>query len=89
MLNHADLPDDIDALKALLLASERRVHERGRHAAQLRNPALRWARVRRDEVLTPKIERVWQANMQVYGADKCGGNCIAKASMSPAARWSA
>src|SRR5471032_795624 len=28
MLNHADLPDDIDALKALLLASEQTVRER-------------------------------------------------------------
>jgi transposase InsO family protein len=26
--------------------------------------------VRSDEVLAPKIERVWRANMQVYGADK-------------------
>jgi transposase InsO family protein len=28
------------------------------------------ARVQRDQVLTPHIERVWQANMRVYGADK-------------------
>src|SRR5471032_1114007 len=28
MLNHADLPDDIDALKALLLASEQTLRER-------------------------------------------------------------
>lgn len=41
-----------------------------RHAAQRRNPALRCARSRRDEVLVPHIERVWQANLQVYGADK-------------------
>jgi len=26
--------------------------------------------VRRDEVLVPEIERVWQVNLQVYGADK-------------------
>ena len=25
---------------------------------------------RRDDILIPEIERVWQANMQVYGADK-------------------
>jgi putative transposase len=41
-----------------------------RHAAQQRNPALRCQRAQRDGVLTPHIERVWQANMQVYGADK-------------------
>jgi transposase InsO family protein len=41
-----------------------------RHAARQRNPALRCARAKRDEVLAPQIKRVWQANMQVYGADK-------------------
>ena len=41
-----------------------------RHAAQLRNPALRCRRAQRDGALSPHIERVWQANMQVYGADK-------------------
>ena len=41
-----------------------------RHAARQRNPALRCARAKRDDVLAPQIERVWQANMQVYGADK-------------------
>ena len=41
-----------------------------RYAAQLRNPALRCQRAQRDGVLTPHIERVWHANMQVYGADK-------------------
>ncbi|WP_305825843.1 IS3 family transposase [Massilia brevitalea] len=41
-----------------------------RHAAQQRNPALRCARVQRDDVLSVDIERIWQANLQVYGADK-------------------
>ena len=41
-----------------------------RHAALLREPQKRCARARRDEVLMPQIQRVWQANMQVYGADK-------------------
>ncbi|MGB8421432.1 MAG: IS3 family transposase [Paraburkholderia sp.] len=41
-----------------------------RHAAQLRDPSRRCARAKRDEFLTPEIKRVWQANMQVYGADK-------------------
>ncbi len=41
-----------------------------RHAARTRNPALRSARDRRDEMLIPHIERVWHANLRVYGADK-------------------
>jgi len=41
-----------------------------RHATERRNPALRCARAQRDEVLIPEIQRVWQANLQVYGADK-------------------
>ena len=42
-----------------------------RHAAQRRDPHTATARaLRRDDVLAPQIERVWQANMQVYGADK-------------------
>ena len=28
------------------------------------------ARTKRDDMLNPEIKRVWQANMQVYGADK-------------------
>lgn len=41
-----------------------------RHAARQRNPALNCARAQRDAKLVPHIERVWQANLQVYGADK-------------------
>ncbi|WP_423213598.1 IS3 family transposase [Ralstonia solanacearum] len=41
-----------------------------RHAARLRNPALRSQRAQRDDALIPDIERVWHANWQVYGADK-------------------
>ena len=40
------------------------------HAAQRQAPELRCARAQRDDVLVPQIKRVWQANMQVYGADK-------------------
>jgi putative transposase len=36
----------------------------------MRNPALCSDRAKRDEQLAPEIRRVWQANMQVYGADK-------------------
>jgi transposase InsO family protein len=41
-----------------------------RHAAHQRNPKLRCARAQREDTLVPHIERVWQANMRVYGADK-------------------
>ena len=41
-----------------------------RHAAQQRNPDLRCARAKTDDTLKPEIQRVWQANMRVYGADK-------------------
>jgi putative transposase len=41
-----------------------------RHAARMRDPALRSERAKHDEQLAPDIHKVWQANMQVYGADK-------------------
>ncbi|WP_130392831.1 IS3 family transposase [Cupriavidus agavae] len=41
-----------------------------RHAAPLRDPSRCSARAKRDQWLRPEIKRVWQANMQVYGADK-------------------
>ena len=41
-----------------------------RHAACQRNPDLRCARAKLDDTLKPEIQRVWQANMRVYGADK-------------------
>jgi transposase InsO family protein len=41
-----------------------------RHAARSRDPALRSARAQRDARLMPAIKRVWDDNLQVYGADK-------------------
>jgi len=41
-----------------------------RHAARQRTPALCSQRAKRDAALVPHIERVWRANLQVYGADK-------------------
>jgi putative transposase len=41
-----------------------------RHAARQRNPELRSDRAKRDEVLSLHIERVWNENFEVYGADK-------------------
>jgi putative transposase len=41
-----------------------------RAVARRRDPALHCARARHDEVLEGHIERVWQANLRVYGARK-------------------
>jgi transposase InsO family protein len=41
-----------------------------RHAAHRREPHKRCARAQRDEAPIPHIQRVWHANLQVYGADK-------------------
>jgi putative transposase len=41
-----------------------------RHAACLRDPSRRSVRAQRDEQLASHIERVWCANLSVYGADK-------------------
>ena len=41
-----------------------------RHAAQQRNSDLRCVRAKTDDTLKLEIQRVWQANMRVYGADK-------------------
>ena len=41
-----------------------------RRAAHQRDPRRRSARARRDETLAPAIERVWRANLQLYGAGK-------------------
>jgi putative transposase len=40
------------------------------YAARQRDPSLLSARARRDALLVPHTQRVWQANFQVYGADK-------------------
>ena len=40
------------------------------HAARGRNPALLSLRAQRDQLLEPQVERVWRANLQVYGVDK-------------------
>lgn len=41
-----------------------------RHAARQRNPALLPARARRDASLLPQVQRVYDQNLRVYGADK-------------------
>jgi transposase InsO family protein len=41
-----------------------------RHAARLRDPSQRPPRAVRDEMLSPEVKRVWEANRQVYGVPK-------------------
>jgi transposase InsO family protein len=41
-----------------------------REAARSRQPARCPPRRQRDAALLPEIERVWQSNLRVYGADK-------------------
>ncbi len=41
-----------------------------RHAARIREPALRSARAKQDEALCVQIRNIWLANREVYGADK-------------------
>jgi transposase InsO family protein len=41
-----------------------------RHAARQRNPALLPVRARRDAQLLPQVQRVYDQNLRVYGADK-------------------
>lgn len=41
-----------------------------RYVARQRDPTLRSARAQRDEFLMGQIQRVWEANFQVYGAQK-------------------
>lgn len=40
------------------------------HAARQRQPAFCSLRAQRDTELAPQVQRVWHANLQVYGADK-------------------
>ena len=41
-----------------------------RHVARRRNPALLSVRARRDAILLPQVQRVYDQNLRVYGADK-------------------
>jgi putative transposase len=50
-----------------------------RHAARQRNPALLPARAKRDASLLPQVQRVYDQNLRVYGADKVCGSSGARA----------
>ncbi len=41
-----------------------------RQAAARRDPTRRCARAQRDELLRTHLKRIWQDNLQVYGAEK-------------------
>ena len=41
-----------------------------RHAARCRDSSLCSSRAKRDAELMPRVEQVWNRNLQVYGADK-------------------
>ena len=41
-----------------------------RHSVLRREPHMRCVRAKRDELLMSKIERVWHASIEVYGADE-------------------
>ena len=64
-----------------------------RHAARHRDRTLLSARAQRDEVLIPKIEQVWNTNLQVYGADKVWkqmnreGEAVARCTVERLMRW--
>ena len=40
------------------------------HKARQADPSLRSARAQRDELLRPEVQRVWDQNLHVYGAEK-------------------
>jgi hypothetical protein len=48
-----------------------------RHAARQRNSALLPARARRDASLAVQVQRVYDQNLRVYGADKVWRCCLA------------
>ena len=41
-----------------------------RHAARQRDSSLRPQRAKRDAQLIPEVQRVFDQNLQIYGADK-------------------
>ena len=70
MMNFIDEHRDVHGVEPLCTVLQIAPSGYRRHAARLRDPDKRCARTKRDEALVPEIERVWHANLQVYGADK-------------------
>lgn len=61
-----------DASKLRDLESENAKLKKLLAEAQIREPQLRCDRAKHDDELIPQVQRVWQTNMQVYGADTSG-----------------
>jgi len=68
--NFVDLHRDIYGVEPICEVMQIAPSGYRRHAACQRMPELRSARAKQDDTLLPQVEQVWQANMQVYGADK-------------------
>jgi len=56
-----------------------------RHAARQRDPMLLPARAQRDASLMPQVQRVFEANLQVYGAARV--KVVVASFMQPAAAY--
>ncbi len=56
------------------------------HVAKRVDPSRLSARARRDAALKDEVQRVFEANFRSTAFARSGGNCSARASMSPAAR---
>ena len=59
------------------------------HAARRADPSRLPARAKRDARLMPEITRVFEENFQVYGGERFGGSCDARARKLPAVRLGA
>ena len=70
MMNFIDQHRDVHGVEPLCTVLQIAPSGYRRHAARLRDPNKRCTRAKRDETLVSEIARVWNANLQVYGADK-------------------
>ena len=70
MMDFIDQHRDVHGVEPLCTVLQIAPSGYRRHAARLRDPDKRCARAKRDETLVSEIARVWDANLQVYGADK-------------------
>ena len=70
MMNFIDKHRDVHGVEPLCTVLQIAPSGYRRHAARLLDPEKRCARAKRDVSLVPEIARVWNANLQVYGADK-------------------
>ena len=58
------------------------------HAAKRADPAKLSARAKQDAIRKIEIRRVFAENFDVYACARSGGNCAARARISPDAPWS-